>query len=343
MTSAQNPQAKTLSVVVPAYNEEDVLETFHARLAAVLTDLSLDSEVLYVNDGSEDRTLEILARLRGEDARVGVVNLSRNFGKEIALTAGIDHAVGDLVVLIDADLQDPPELIPDLVSLLQEQEADVVYAQRIEREGETWFKKATASAFYRLMRHVGEVPIPPNTGDFRVMNRRAVEGVKTLRERHRFMKGILTWVGFKQVALPYRRAPREAGETKWNYWKLWNFALDGVTSATISPLRISSYVGAVIAGLAFIYGIWVIIRTLAFGDPVQGWPSLAVIVLFLGGMQLLVLGLIGEYLGRLFNESKFRPLYLLDQVAPSSLGTAAAESAKRPTLASPPERPLSVG
>lgn len=326
MPNAPTREARTLSVVVPAFNEEDVLEAFHDRLAAVLSDLPFESEVLYVNDGSDDRTLEILRQLQDRDARVGLLNLSRNFGKEAALTAGLDHAVGDLVVLIDPDLQDPPELIPDLVALWREKGVDVVYAQRIEREGETWFKKATAAAFYRLMRHVGEVPIPPNTGDFRVMSRRAVEGVKKLRERHRFMKGILSWVGFSQIALPYRRAARRAGKTKWSYWRLWNFALDGMTSATISPLRVSSYVGLLIATLAFFSGVWIIIRTLAFGDPVAGWPSLMVIVLFLGGVQLVVLGIIGEYLGRLFNESRSRPLYLLDQVVPSSLGTSSHEA-----------------
>ena len=332
----QADRARSLSVIVPAYNEEAVLAAFHGRLSAVLSDLPLSAEIIYVNDGSRDRTLEILNAMRAEDPRLAVIDLSRNFGKEIALTAGIDHCQGDLAVLIDADLQDPPELIPKFIETWRETGADVIYAQRMERAGETWLKKATAAAFYRVMGHMGEVPIPPNTGDFRLMNRRAIEGVKALRERHRFMKGILSWVGYNQVALPYQREPRHAGNTKWNYWKLWNFAIEGMTSASIAPLRISSYLGLLIASIAFLAGIWIIIKTVALGDPVQGWPSLAVIVLFLGGVQLVVLGILGEYLGRLFNEAKSRPLYLLNAVTPSNLGAEAGSAGPeaRPAIAS---------
>ena len=307
-------RAALLSVVVPAYNEQEVLETFHDRLSAVLATLPLDAEVVYVNDGSSDDTLSILRGLRRRDPRVAVIDLSRNFGKEIALTAGLDHARGDAVIVIDADLQDPPELIPKLIEPWRDEGCDVVYAQRISRAGESWLKKKTASWFYRLMQHVGEIPIPPDTGDFRLLSRRTVDSIRSLRERHRFMKGLFTWVGFRQCAVAYERDARGAGESKWNYWRLWNLALEGLTSATLVPLKVSSYIGLIIAVLAFATGLWIIFKTLAFGDPVQGWPSLMVVVLFLGGVQLVALGVIGEYLGRLFNEAKGRPLYFLNAV-----------------------------
>ena len=307
-------RAALLSVVVPAYNEQEVLETFHDRLSAVLATLPLDAEVVYVNDGSSDDTLSILRGLRRRDPRVAVIDLSRNFGKEIALTAGLDHARGDAVIVIDADLQDPPELIPKLIEPWRDEGYDVVYAQRMSRAGESWLKKKTASWFYRLMQHVGEIPIPPDTGDFRLLSRRTVDSIRSLRERHRFMKGLFTWVGFRQCAVAYERDARGAGESKWNYWRLWNLALEGVTSATLVPLKVSSYIGLIIAVLAFATGLWIIFKTLAFGDPVQGWPSLMVVVLFLGGVQLVALGVIGEYLGRLFNEAKGRPLYFLNAV-----------------------------
>ena len=221
--------------------------------------------------------------------------------------------------MIDADLQDPPELIPELIAPWRERGVDVVYAKRKTRADDAWLKKVTAVLFYKLMLRVGEVPIPPDTGDFRLLSRRAVEGVKRLRERHRFMKGIFAWVGFSQEAIAYDRDRRYAGNTKWNYWKLWNLAIEGITSATTAPLRLSSYMGLLIALLAFLGGVWIIIKTIIFGDPVQGWPSMMVVILFLGGVQMVVLGVMGEYLGRLFNESKGRPLYLLNDAAPSEL------------------------
>lgn len=312
---------------MPAYNEAEVIEIFHERLSAVLAALPLSTEVVYVNDGSRDDTLSILRRLRQKDPQVAVVDLSRNFGKEIALTAGIDHARGDAVVVIDADLQDPPELIPELTKPWLEQNYDIVYAQRLSRAGETWLKKKTAAWFYRMMQQVGDIPIPQDTGDFRLLSRRAVEAVKSLRERHRFMKGLFTWVGFPQLAVPYERDARFAGETKWNYWRLWNLAIEGLTSATVAPLRISSYIGLTIAILAFIFGIWVIFKTLAFGDSVQGWPSLMVVVLFMGGVQLVAIGVIGEYLGRLFNEAKGRPLYFVNTMDPPEAPFEAAPAA----------------
>jgi len=304
-------EAYSLSIVVPAYNEQDVLPEFHRRLVAVLDQLPATSEVVYVNDGSKDRTLTVMHMLKSEDARVSIIDLSRNFGKEIALTAGLDYAVGDAVVVIDADLQDPPELIPTLIAEWQAG-YDNVYARRTVRDGESAFKKATAKAFYRVIQHVSRVQIPTDTGDFRLLSRRAVAALGLLREHHRFMKGLFAWIGFPQKAVPYRRDARFAGETKWNYWALWNFALEGITSFSIAPLKIATYTGISLSALAFMYAAWVIFKTFVFGDPVPGYPSLMVAVLFIGGVQLLFIGVIGEYLGRMFDEAKGRPLYFIN-------------------------------
>ena len=299
------------SVVVPVYNEELVLPEFHRRLTAVLDALEGTAEVVYINDGSVDATLALLSQIHHEDPRVGVVNLTRNFGKEIALTAGLDYARGEAVVVIDSDLQDPPELIPKLIAHWRDG-FDVVYATRLRRDGETMLKKATAKYFYRLMKYMSRVEIPADTGDFRLLSRRAVDALCRLREHHRFMKGLFAWIGYRQTSVPYHRDPRFAGETKFNYWKLWNFALEGITSFTTGPLKVASYLGITTAVGAFLFGTWIIYKTLRFGDPVAGYPSLMVIVLFLGGVQLTTLGIIGEYLGRMFNETKRRPLYLVE-------------------------------
>jgi glycosyltransferase involved in cell wall biosynthesis len=301
----------SLSVVVPAYNEQEVLPEFHRRLAAVLDRLPGSSEIVYVNDGSRDRTLAVMRALCETDSRVTIVDLSRNFGKEIALTAGLDHALGDAVVVIDSDLQDPPELIPKLIENWQ-LGYDVVYARRTAREGESWFKKVTATAFYHLIQRVSRVPIPRDTGDFRLLSRRAVNALGKLREQHRFMKGLFAWIGFPQKEVLYLREPRFSGETKWNYWRLWNFALEGFTSFTIAPLKIATYTGVTVGLFAFLYGLVIIYKTIMFGEPVRGYPSLMVAVLFLGGVQLIFIGVMGEYLGRLFNEAKGRPLYFLN-------------------------------
>jgi glycosyltransferase involved in cell wall biosynthesis len=307
-----------LSVVVPAYNEQEVLPIFHARLTPVMEAIGLPWEVVYVNDGSRDRTLTIMEGLKAADPRVALVNLSRNFGKEIALTAGLDHAAATAaVIVIDADLQDPPEVIPDLVAAWR-QGFDVAYARRRAREGETWLKKATAKAFYRVMQKVGgKVELPADTGDFRLISRRALDALLSLREQHRFMKGLFAWVGFPSTPVLYDRAPRAAGETKWNYWRLWNLSLEGITAFTVGPLKVATYLGLVTAIIAGIYGLQLIIRTILFGNPVAGYPSLMAVVLFLGGVQLMTLGIIGEYLGRVFNETKGRPLYIVERHAPS--------------------------
>ena len=301
-----------LTVIVPCFNEEATLPLLHPRLAAVLDGIAADARVLYVDDGSRDRTVAIVDALAAQDPRVSLLKLSRNFGKEIAMSAGLDHADGDAVVVIDADLQDPPELVPALFAKFQEG-YDVVYAVRRSRTGESWLKRATASVFYRVIGALSRTPVPQDTGDFRLLSRRAVAALREVREQHRFMKGLFGWIGFRQVGVEYDRAPRAAGETKWNYWKLWNFAIEGITSFTSAPLRVATYVGLASAVFAFAYAIWVVVKTLLFGDPVAGYPSLMVVVLFLGGVQLMALGLIGEYLGRLYFEAKRRPLYLVDR------------------------------
>lgn len=301
----------SLSVVVPAYNEQEVLPEFHRRLGAVLDSMPLRAEIVYVNDGSRDGTLAVMQALQQNDPRVAVVDLSRNFGKEIALTAGLDHTHGGAIVVIDADLQDPPELIPELVNQWQAG-YDNVYAKRLERDGETFLKKATAHAFYRTIQKMSRVKIPEDTGDFRLLSRRAVDSLLQLREQHRFMKGLFTWIGYPSIAVPYKRDQRFAGETKWNYWKLWNFALEGITSFSIGPLKIATYMGFTIALAAFLYAIFIISKTILYGDPARGYPSLMAVVLFLGGVQMISLGIIGEYLGRMFNETKGRPLYFVN-------------------------------
>ncbi len=305
-----------ISIVVPAYNEQDVLRAFHERLSPVLAQLSAPVEVIYVNDGSSDDTLEVLLSLKEKDSRVAILDLSRNFGKEIALTAGLDHASGDAVIVIDADLQDPPELIPEFLQQWHEG-YDVVYAQRTEREGESALKKATAYVFYRVMQRASRVKIPEDTGDFRLLSRRAVDSLKQLREQHRFMKGLFAWIGYPQKAVSFQREARAAGQTKWNYWRLWNFALEGITSFTTAPLKFATYIGLITAFAAFTYGVWIIYKTLAFGEPVRGYPSLMVVILFLGGVQLFTIGIIGEYLGRMFNETKRRPLYIVKDYLPA--------------------------
>jgi glycosyltransferase involved in cell wall biosynthesis len=310
--------APALSVVVPCYNEEEVLPEFQRRIAAAMEGVGLPFEIVYVNDGSRDGTLALMLRLAETDPRVAVVNLSRNFGKEIALTAGLDHAAArEAVIVIDADLQDPPEVIPELVAAWR-RGFDIAYAQRRLREGESFMKKATAAAFYRLMQRIGgKVDLPPDTGDFRLMSRRSLDALLRLREQHRFMKGLFAWVGFPATAILYDRAPRAAGTTKWNWWKLWNLSLEGITSFTVGPLKIATYFGIAVAILATLYLAQLLLRTALFGNPVAGYPSLLAVVLFLGGVQMMMLGIIGEYLGRIFNETKGRPLYIVERHLPS--------------------------
>ncbi|TVQ54172.1 MAG: glycosyltransferase [Spirulina sp. DLM2.Bin59] len=302
--------AVDLSIIIPIYNEEDNLNTLFQRLEAALEPLGVTYELVCVNDGSKDQSLAGLVAHHKQNPRIRVVNLSRNFGKEIALTAGIDHATGAAVIPLDADLQDPPELIGMLLEKWREG-YDVVYGMRRSRQGETWLKKFTAKAFYQTIDSMSPVYIPPNTGDFRLLDRRVVEALKQMPERNRFMKGMFAWVGFRQVAIPFDREPRLTGQTTWNYWKLWNFALDGITSFSTLPLKVWTYLGLLISVLALIYAGFLILRTLIFGVDLAGYASLMVTTLFFGGIQLITLGVIGEYLGRVYQEVKSRPLYFV--------------------------------
>lgn len=304
-------QDQLLTIIVPVYNEAKVLSTFHCRLKAALKNTAVRrTEIIYINDGSRDNSMSVLQQIAGTDTNVRLIEFSRNFGKEAGMTAGIDQAKGDAVIIIDADLQDPPGLIPEMVRHWR-QGYDVVNMRRSSREGETFLKKQTASAFYRLMALWGPVKMPENVGDFRLLSRRAVDALKRMHERNRFMKGMFAWIGFPVKEISYRRNKRFAGKTKWNYFGLFNLAVEGITSYTVMPLRLSSYLGLVVSLAAFGYGLFILLRTLVYGDPVQGFPTLIIIILFLGGLQLLAVGIAGEYIGRIFMETKNRPLYII--------------------------------
>jgi polyisoprenyl-phosphate glycosyltransferase len=304
---------KQISILIPAYNEEEVLYSLYYRLIKVFDSIpNYFFEILFVNDGSKDNTLNIIKELRETDQRVSYVNLSRNFGKETAMIAGLDYAQGDAVIILDADLQDPPELIPEMISYW-EQGYDDVYAKRRNRAGETWIKKWTAKTFYKLLKKTTRIPIQENTGDFRLLDRRCVEALKQMRETQRYTKGMFSWIGYNKKELLFDRDPRAAGETKWNYIRLVDLAIEGITSFTTAPLRFSAFFGFIISIFAFIYMIWIILKTLLFGEKVIGYPSIMTVILFLGGIQLLSIGIIGEYLGRIFNETKKRPLYFVEE------------------------------
>ena len=307
---AVNLDSIEISVIIPLYNESDNIEHLFVRLTPVLQQLNTSYEIICINDGSQDDTLKRLIELRQKYPAIKIVNLSRNFGKEIALTAGIDYAAGAAVIPIDADLQDPPELIIELIAKWREG-YDVVYATRRSRKGETWLKKISATAFYQTIGKMSRVPIPSNTGDFRLLDRRVVEAVKKLPERTRFMKGLFAWVGYKQTSILFDREPRYRGQTTWSYWKLWNFALDGIISFSFLPLKVWSYIGVTISFISLVYALMLVIRTLIFGVDVPGYASLMVAILFLGGIQLITLGVLGEYLGRVYEEVKGRPLYFV--------------------------------
>ena len=304
---------KTISVLIPAYNEQAVLAALFERLDALTASVKgYNFEFLFVNDGSRDETLEIIKQYAKTNRRVSYINLSRNFGKEIAMIAGIDHAQGDALVIIDADLQDPPELIPDMIKLW-EQGYDDVYARRKSRDGETWLKKKTSQWYYKLLQSSTTIPIQVDTGDFRLLDRRCIDALKQFRESQRNTKAMFSWIGYKKKEIFYDRDPRIAGETKWNYRKLINLAIDGVTSFTTAPLRMSSILGMIISCGAFLYILYLLIRPL-FGVPTgAGYSSLMAVILFLGGVQMIFLGIIGEYIGRIFNETKQRPLYLIEE------------------------------
>ncbi len=304
-----------VSVVVPCYNEEPVIDETHKRLVAVLEQLEPDEfEILYVNDGSRDRTLELLEAIQAADKRVRVLSFSRNFGHQIAVTAGLDNARGDAVVLIDADLQDPPAVILEMVERWRDG-YHVVYGMRTDRPGETRFKLFTAKLFYRLLNKLSDVEIPLDVGDFRLMDRRVVEVMRSMPERDRYLRGMVSWVGFRQIAVMYRREPRFAGESKYPLFKMLKFATDGVISFSMIPLRLAVWAGVVAIFMAFAGIIYALIIRLYFYEPhwVRGWTSTFVAILFLGGVQLIFLGFIGEYIGRIYGEVKHRPLYILQE------------------------------
>lgn len=299
-----------LSIIIPFYNEQEVIRDCQQRISAAVQTIDMQVEMLYINDGSQDNTLNVLISLMEQDNRIKIIDLSRNFGKEAAMTAGLDVAQGDAVVVIDADLQDPPELIVEMVKAWRTG-FDVVYAKRTSRKGESIFKKVTARLFYKLMNKMSDYEIPENVGDFRLMSRQAVDALNQVRERKRFMKGLFAWIGFPQTAIEYSRDPRLAGKTKWNYRKLTKFAIEGISSFTQKPLRLAAYAGVITALGAFGLGMYYIIKTMLFGEVIQGFPTLITVILFFSGVQLLSIGILGEYIGHMFIESKQRPLYFV--------------------------------
>lgn len=304
---------KKITILIPAYNEQEVLTHLYERLSKLANETpDYVFEFLFVNDGSRDKTYEIIHGYAEKDPRIAYVNLSRNFGKETAMLAGFDYASGDATVIIDADLQDPPELIPQMIRYWEEGYDDV-YAKRHSRQGESWFKKMTSTVFYKLLQRSTHIPIQQDTGDFRLLDKRCIEALRQFRESQRYTKGMFSWIGYKKKEIGYDRDPRAAGETKWNYLKLVNLAIDGITSFTTAPLRISSFMGILVSLGAFIYIVYLVVRTLFFGTDLAGYPSTMAVILFLGGVQLLSLGVIGEYIGRIFNETKNRPLYFVEE------------------------------
>lgn len=314
----KNTHCKKICIIVPAYNEQDVLYEFHKRVCGVIDKLvNYTFEYLFVNDGSSDATLNIIKDLQGQDARIAYLDLSRNFGKEAAMLAGLDHAQADAVIIMDADLQNPPELIPQFIEHW-EQGYDDVYGKRVSREGESLIKRLGTKLYYFLLTKLAHVPVQVNVGDFRLLDNKCVAALRKMRETQRYTKGMFSWIGYRKKEVLFEVAPRLAGTTKWNYQKLINLAIEGLTSYTIVPLRIASIMGFLISLCAIIYMLYIIIKTLIYGIDWPGYPSLVSIVLFIGGTQLIVLGIIGEYLGKVFNETKNRPLYLLNEYCKSN-------------------------
>ena len=304
---------KKISIIIPAYNEEESLPILYERLSKLMEAMnSYEFEILFINDGSKDKTIEIIKSMREKDNRICYVDFARNFGKEIAMIAGLDYATGDCVVFMDADLQDPPELIPELVKYWEEGYDDV-YAKRRSRKGETWLKKFTSKLYYRVLQHVTKVEIQEDTGDFRLLDRRCVNALKKLRESQRNTKSMFSWIGYKKKEVLYDRDPRVAGSTKWNYVKLMDLAIDGITSLTTSPLRISTFIAIPTFMVLFVYFIYVIAKSIIIHEAIQAFQAIILLILFFSGIQILLFGIIGEYLGRIFNETKNRPLYLVNE------------------------------
>ena len=304
---------KKITIIIPAYNEEESLPMLYERLNKLMEEMSnYEFEILFVNDGSKDKTIDIIKNLREKDKRICYVDFARNFGKEIAMIAGLDYATGDCVVFMDADLQDPPELIPELVKYWEEGYDDV-YAKRRSRKGETWLKKFTSKMYYRVLQHLTKVEIQEDTGDFRLLDRRCVNALKKLRESQRNTKSMFSWIGYKKKEVLYDRDPRVAGSTKWNYGKLIDLAIDGITSFTTSPLRLATFIAIPTFIVLFIYFIYVIAKTFVVHEAIQAFQAIILLILFFSGIQILLFGILGEYLGRIFNESKHRPLYLVNE------------------------------
>ena len=304
---------KKISIIIPEYNEEEAIPILYKRISKVVSEIKdYEFEILFINDGSNDASLDMIKNLRKRDERVSYVDFSRNFGKEIAMIAGLDYAIGDAVIFMDADLQDPPEIIPELIEYW-EQGYDDVYAKRNSRKGETFFKKFTSKMYYKVLQKLTNVPIQEDTGDFRLLDRRCVNALKKLRESQRSSKSMFSWIGYNKKEVLFDREPRIAGKTKWNYKKLIELAIDGITSFTTSPLRIATYVSIPTFLVLFIYFIYVVIKACVVNQPVQAFQAIILLILFFSGIQILLFGIIGEYLGKIFNETKNRPLYFVDE------------------------------
>ena len=304
---------KKVTIIIPAYNEEEALPLLYDRLTKVLDNLTnYEFEMLFVNDGSKDKTIKLIKEFRKKDSRVSYVDFSRNFGKEVAMIAGLDYAKGDCVIFIDADLQDPPELIPELIKYWEEGYDDV-YARRRSRKGETFLKKFTSKLYYKVLQRLTRVPIQRDTGDFRLLDRRCVNALKQLRESQRCSKSMFSWIGYNKKEVLFDRDPRIAGKTKWNYKKLVDLAIDGITSFTTSPLRISTYLTIPTFLMLFVYFIYVIVKCVTQHVAIQAFQATILLILFFAGVQILLIGIMGEYLGRIFNETKHRPLYFVKE------------------------------
>lgn len=304
---------KKISVIIPAYNEEESLPLLYERMGKLMDSMKeYEFEILFVNDGSKDKTIEIIKKMREKDNRICYVDFSRNFGKEIAMIAGLDYATGDCAIFMDADLQDPPELISELVKYWEEGYDDV-YAKRRSRKGETWLKKFTSKMYYKVLQKSTKIEIQRDTGDFRLLDRRCVNALKKLRESQRNTKSMFSWIGYKKKEVLYDRDPRVAGATKWNYMKLVDLAIDGITSLTTSPLRLSTFIAIPTFAMLFGYFIYVIIKCFMIKEAIQAFQAIILLILFFSGIQILLFGIVGEYLGRIFNETKNRPLYLVNE------------------------------
>lgn len=310
---AKKPEHPLITLLIPCYNESSMITPFLEEMQSCLPQTDIRFEFLFVNDGSTDDTLDILKHKKKEGYAIRIIDLSRNFGKEASMTAGLIHAHGDAVIPIDCDLQDPPSLIAEMIKKWQ-LGYDVVLARRTSRKGDGFLKRFTAGLFYKFINRLSDHPIPEQVGDFRLMDRKVVDAINQLPERQRFMKGLFSWVGFKTTMITFERPHRHAGESKFSFWKLWNFALEGITSFTSFPLKLWSYVGGMIVLLAFIYAIWIITKTLYFGIDLPGYASIMTVILFLGGIQLISLGIIGEYIGRIYTETKQRPCFIIEEI-----------------------------